>query len=129
MCLISKPPSPNIVSPSSSLLFSILSFFFLLVCFTSSCRWAPWPPARTVWTIVIVFSHYFFFFIVNLFKCPHCHLPPSCYAFFFLLANTDKAASHDPMAASPCHALGPVASRIVPLPWRCLFFVALSRCC
>ena len=83
MCLISKPPSPNIVSPSSSLLFSILSFFFLLVCFTSSCRWAPWPPARTVWTIVIVFSHYFFFFIVNLFKCPHCHLPPSCYAFFF----------------------------------------------
>ena len=60
-----------------------------------------------------LFAHYFFLFIVNLFKCSHHHLPPSR-CIFFLLANSSEAASRhrasatiavtlwQPHAARPC---------------------------
>ena len=43
---------------------------------------SSFPSARAIWSAVIPFL-FIIFFIVNLFKCSHCHLLPSGYIFFF----------------------------------------------
>ena len=92
--------------------------FFLLICFTSPLQWAPWFVGESRMDFCcFLFAHYFFLFIVNLFKCSHHHLTPSCYVFFLWPTPTRLCRDHhhhDLMAASRRKALHPVASGVMP---------------
>ena len=77
------------------------------------------------------------FFIVNLFKCFHCHFPPFCYVFFSfgklwggqVVSPCCHHHRHDPVLASCRQALCLVALGVMPPPWKCLSFVASSMYC
>ena len=67
------------------------TFFFMSAPFSKSFspNVVPWSLSTLtasegcIYYCCFLFVHYFFLFIVKIFKCSHCHLPSSRYVFFF----------------------------------------------